>query len=252
MHSVFGFVENLGILRLEHFIGDFERAGGLRDFGVEIVESRQAVEEHEPAVEVARRAHEVHVDLVGTQELDALGRLRLFAHRDPDVGVEHVRAGDALHGVVENADVDAVFRGDGGGLCKNRLVGPELPGRAADVTHARLGATHHQRIGNVVAAVADVCDGAVLKRPERLFNGEKVGENLRGVVVVGQAVPDRDAGVFGEVLARLLRKTAKEDAVVDAAEDARRVLDRFLLAEMDVRAGEVFGAAAFVARGDDG
>ena len=70
------------------------------------------------------------------------------------------------------------------------------------------------------------------------------------MVRVGKSVPHRNAGPLLELLDRLLGESAEEDAVVDAPEDAGRVLDAFLLAEMDVGTREVFGIAAFVACGN--
>ena len=163
MHAVFGFVEDLGILRLEHLVRNLKSASILRDVRIKVVERRQTVEEHEFAVDVTRSAHKIHIDLIGAEHLDAFSRLRLLAHRNPNVGVKDVRALHALYGIVENADVDAVALCDLLCLGKNGLVRPEFLRRTADVSYARLGAAHHKRIGDVVAAVADVRDRALLK-----------------------------------------------------------------------------------------
>ena len=248
MHPVLALVEDLRVLRLEDLVRHLEGAGVLRDLGIEVVERRQAVQEHQLAVDVARGAHEVHVDLIGAQHLDALGGLSLLAHRHPDIGVEHVRTLHALDGVVEHTDVDAVALRDLLGLGEDLLVRPEFLRRAADIADTCLGAAHHERIRDIVAAITNIGNRAVLQRAEGLLDRQEVREDLRGVIVVRETVPDRHAGVLRELLARLLGESAKENAVVDAAEDAGRVLDALLLAEMDVGARQVFGAAALVTR----
>ena len=71
------------------------------------------------------------------------------------------------------------------------------------------------------------------------------------MVVVGEAVPHRNARVLCERLAVGLLEAAEEDAVVDAAEDARGVLDGLLLAEVDIGTRQVLAIAALVAHGDE-
>ena len=59
-----------------------------------------------------------------------------------------------------------------------------------------------------------------------LAHGQHVGQDLGRVELVGQAVPDRHAGVVGQRLDDLLVEAAVLDAVVEPAEHARGVLDR--------------------------
>ena len=98
--------------------------------------------------------------------------------------------------------------------------------------HAHLGAGDHQRIGHVVARVAHEGEFHAGKAAELFLNGQKVGQHLRGVELVGQAVPHRHAGVFRQKLHRILAETAVFDTVVHAAKHARRVLDALLLAHL--------------------
>ena len=55
VHAVLRFVEHFRVLRLEHFVRDLKRSAFLRDLGVEIMERRKAMQEHELAVDVAGR-----------------------------------------------------------------------------------------------------------------------------------------------------------------------------------------------------
>ena len=68
-----------------------------------------------------------------------------------------------------------------------------------------------------------------------LAHGHDVGDHLGRMVFVGQAVVDRDAGIFRQRFNALLRGPAILDGVVHAPQHASRVLERFLVA--DLRAG---------------
>ena len=142
-------------------------------------------------------------------------------------------------------------RGNLRGAFHEGRIGEELLRRAVHIIDAGLGAAHHQGVRHVVAAVAHVNDLAAAYVAESLAERHEVGEDLRRVGLVGEAVPDGDAGVFGEIDHGLLLEAAEEDAVVEAAEDAGGVLDALLVAEVRFMAAEILGVAALVLRGDD-
>jgi len=79
---------------------------------------------------------------------------------------------------------------------------------------------------------------------------ELVREHLGGVPVVGEAVPDRDAGQLGEHLDVLLLAAAELDAVVEAAQHPGGVRDRLLVAHLRPARVEVGDVRALVERGD--
>ena len=81
---------------------------------------------------------------------------------------------------------------------------------------------------------------------ELLLHGQEIGENLRRVVFVGQTVVDGHAGVRRQVADRLLGEAAVLDGVVHAPEHPRRVLDRFLLADVRSRGVQVGDVGALV------
>ena len=68
--------------------------------------------------------------------------------------------------------------------------------------------------------------------------------------LVGEAVPDRDAGVRRELLDDRLPEAAVLDAVVDPAEDPGRVLHRLLVADLRAGRAEVRDVGALVVGGD--
>ena len=116
----------------------------------------------------------------------------------------------------------------------HELVGrPERLGGAQADVHAELGAADQQGVAHVVAGVAQVAVGDLRQRlVDELGHGQDVGEDLRRVELVGQAVPDRHAGVLGQLLDDVLPEAAVLDAVEDPTEDAGRVLHRLLVADL--------------------
>ena len=81
---------------------------------------------------------------------------------------------------------------------------------------------------HIGARIAEI--GVFDLMPNRLVgvfaHGHHIGDHLRRMIFVGQAVEDRDAGKTLEILDRFLRIAAELDCVVHAAENAGRVLDR--------------------------
>ena len=102
---------------------------------------------------------------------------------------------------------------------------------------------------HVVAAVADEGQPPAGQGPERLLEGQQVGEHLRGVPLVGEAVVDGDAGPLRQRLDRVLPESPELDGVEHAPEHPGRVLDRLLGAEVDVLLREEHGVAALLAEG---
>ena len=65
-----------------------------------------------------------------------------------------------------------------------------------------------------------------------LLNGEKIRQNLGGVVLVGQPVPHRHTGVLCQQLHPLLTEASVLDAVEHPAQHFGRVLNALLLADL--------------------
>ena len=108
-----------------------------------------------------------------------------------------------------------------------------------------------QRPAHVEAAVADVRVGErVVRLAARLVHREEVGEHLRRVPLVGEAVVDRHAGVGGQLLDVGLGGAAELDGVVHPPEHAGGVGHRLLVPELGARGIEVGHVGALVERGD--
>ena len=251
MHAVLGLVEHAAALALEHLVGDLELRQAellvdvLADGGVTVMEARQAV--HEDAV-VGRLRHELGVDLILGKKPDALlPQLVGLAHRDPDVGVDDVRAAGTFVDVLGQRD------GRAGGLGDLAALGDELGGRhllgrpAGAEVHTELRAHDHEGVAHVVAGVAH--EGELLAvevAAELLLHGQHVGDHLRRVELGREAIPHGHASVRGEGLDDRLGVSAVLDAVVHAAEHARGVLDGLLLAHLRALGVEVGDAHAEV------
>src|SRR3954447_7781707 len=160
VQPVLGLVEHDGALRLEHLIGDLEPVEPepledvLADDRVTVVERRKAVQELH--VRVAGAAKQLRVHLVRPQQADALlPHGRVFAHRDPDVGVQVVDAGDALVGVVGDRQAGAGLLRDAATRLDEVRLGPEVLRCGEPHVHAELAAADHERVAHVVPRVAE-------------------------------------------------------------------------------------------------
>jgi hypothetical protein len=87
---------------------------------------------------------------------------------------------------------------------------------------------------HVAVAVTDESDGESVERTALFRDGEKVAQNLAGVLFVGQRIDRADPAQRGEFLDIGLREGADDRAVRHAAHDARGVADGFAAAELDV------------------
>ena len=116
--------------------------------------------------------------------------------------------------------------------------------------HAELRAHDHEGVGNVVAGVAEERELAAAEIAELLAGGHDVGEHLRGMELVGQAVPHGNAGVLRQIFHDGLLEAAVLDAVKHTAENLRRVGEGFLLAHLGGAGVEERDAHAEIARAD--
>ena len=114
-----------------------------------------------------------------------------------------------------------------------------------------IAAEHQQRVAHVVAGVAQEGVGDLGARlVGMLHHGQHVGQHLRRMPVVGQAVVDRNAGVSGKLLDHLLAGAAELDGVEHAPEHSGRVLHRLLVADLRAAWIEIGDMRALVMGGD--
>ena len=130
----------------------------------------------------------------GAKRLGACGpSLGVVAHREPDVRVDGVGAGDRLDRVVggerPSASDSAASRSRGGHDVGVGFVARRGGDGAVDAgERARL----HEAVGDVVA-VAQVGDPEAGRAPPKCCaERQEVGEGLAGVVAVGEGVDHRD------------------------------------------------------------
>ncbi len=211
----------------------------LDDLGADLFLAMRGQAVHEDGVS-GRRGHEFGRHAVGQQRRGvALGQV-LVAHRRPDVGVDDV---DVAHRAVRAAEGARRARAAGfaqlaemaeeGFARAMRRRAPE--GDRDPAHHRRFG----QRLGHVVARVADVGQPQPRERAEALADRQQVADRLAGVRRRRQAVDDRDGRRRREPLERLVGMSADHDRVDEAREHAGSVLGRLAGADHEVRsAGE--------------
>ena len=123
--------------------------------------------------------------------------------------------------------------GDGPALGDQVVSRLQRTRRADAHVHAQLGADQQQAVAHVVAGVADIGIGDLLQRLVGvLHHGQRVGQHLGGVPVVGEAVVDRHPGKRGKLLDHGLLGAAILDRVEEPPQHPRRVLDGLLVADL--------------------
>ena len=168
---------------------------------------------HEDGVGVGL-GHKRRVDLIRCERGNALGPDALgFAHGDPDVGIDHVRALHGRGGVGDEVERRARLRRDGLTLGDELRIGEVALGCAGREVHAHLRAADHEGVAHVEARIAHVDELFALQLAKMFLDRQEIGQNLRRMELVCQAVPDRDARVFRQILHDLLPKAAIFNAV---------------------------------------
>ena len=210
---------------------------------------RQAV--HELALRIAGALHQLGVYLIRHEHVNALfpNGIR-FTHGHPNVSIEEVAALHAGIHVVGDGDAGAGFLGHFPALFHQPICRLEgLRGHNPHV-HAHLGSAHQQGVPHVEAGIAQVGETHLVQGLVAvLFHGEEIGQNLRGMGLIGKAVPHGHAGILGQVLHSGLGKAAVLDAVVHAPEHARGILHGFLNADLAAGRAQVSDMGALVIGG---
>ena len=255
VHPVLRLVKDDAVRGLEHVLGHFDTvqpellvhvAAGLC---LQVVVGGEAV--HELAVRIAGALHQFRIHLIRHQQADALlpdfGGL---AHGNPDVGIDEVAALHAGIHVVRDGDAGSGLGGDRHAL--GHQFGGRLQGLRGDdaYIHPHLGAAHQQGVAHVETGITQIGKGYVLQGLVAVLgHREKVGEDLRGMEFVGEAVPHGDAGILGELFHGRLGESAVLDAVEHPSQHASRVLHRFLDADLGAGGTQVGHMRALVVGG---
>ena len=166
------------------------------DLGLGVVQGGQAV--HELHLRVAGRLHELGVDLVGQEQLDPLAPLRRRARpstpRRRCRGSRPPRPPHATSSPTRDPGARV------GGPARGRWLGPRrrassLGGGDADV-HAEQRAGHQQRVGGVVAGVAQVAVGRPVRaawRSGRAWSGRRPASGWGATGRSARSIPARPA-----------------------------------------------------------
>ena len=201
---------------------------------------------------VAGLAHDVGVHLVGLEQLDPLLPDGVgLAHRDPHVRGDEVAALDALGHVLGEGDLRPGGLGDLTRLLHQVGTREEAARRDDAEVEPHLGGADEIRVAHVEPGIAQVGEGHSVERLVAvLHHGQEVGQQLGGMELVRQAVPDRHAGVLRKLLDHDLAEAPVLDPLVVATEDAGGVLDRLLLPHLAAGRAEIGDVGALVECGN--
>ena len=186
--------------------------------------------------EAALRAGIVHEhlgDTIGSQFLDTLFPDTVgLAHRDPNIGVDHMGTLGCFHGIGDKLQNCAGLGGDCLTLLHQFLVGEVLGRGAGNEVHAQLGTANHERIAHVEPGVTHVNQLLAGKIAEMLTDGQEICQDLGGMELIGEAVPNGNACVFCQIFHDGLGKTAVFNTIVHTAQDSCSVRNGFLFAHL--------------------
>jgi len=201
MHAVGSLVKDDTVRTVEHFVGNFFAA--MR---------RQAM--HNPHV-VRRMFQQFRIHPESCEGLPALRLFAFLPHACPDIGVNHVGLTHRFRRFVE--------------ILQHRLgktllqtgvkawLKAKCPWASVMPAHTQHGTTNGQRPSNVVA-IPDKGQCAAGKITKQLGHGHEIGQSLAGMLAVTQTVDDRDGGIAGKFLHRLVPEHTQHDGLYILAE----------------------------------
>ena len=176
--------------------------------------------------------HHVRIDAPVGKGLLPLGVFGLKAHRGPHIGGDQVGPATGGHRVSERLEM---IRSEQ--ACTLRFYLVARRGRDMDIEVEDLGGLQ-PGIAHIVR-VADPRHGLALNGAALLDKGVDVGEDLAGVILVGQAVDDRDPRMGGKTLDDVLLEGANHHDIHHARDHLGRVLDRFAAPQLGIAGIEI-------------
>ena len=209
------------------------------------MERGQAVQELR--FRILRGVHHGAVDLVRAQQFDAVAPdVVRFAHRHPYVRVDKVAVAYAVDAVRHGNPGARGLRQFAAGFHQRRVRGALRRGDGSEI-HTHFRRRDHQRIGHVVVRVAQKAQFHFGQRLLRMFaHRQHVGQRLRRVKFIGQAVPYRNARVFGQRVHDVLPVSAVFDSVVDAPQHAGRVFQRLFFTHLRTGGAQIGDPCALI------
>lgn len=132
------------------------------------------------------------VDLVAVELGGAVGGFLFFPHADPDVGVENVGTFGGFGGVGGGANVASGFADEAGGWLKF------FRGGEAEFD-VEFGRGPDPGAGDIAIGIADEANFQSVEATAFFLDGLQVGEDLAGVLLVGEGIDRGNAAESGEV-----------------------------------------------------
>ncbi len=164
-----------------------------------------------------------------------LPHLLRFSHGNPHVGVDHIRSRNAFCHILRQTNRTACLFGNlPTGFYQIFFREIFFVGAGSEI-HSHLGTCHHQGIAHVVTGIPHVCKFNALNTPEMLPYGQKVGQHLGRMELVGQSVPDGHTRMFGKFFHDLLPETTVLNAFIHTPKNPRRIRNALLFADLGAR-----------------
>ncbi len=202
---------------------------------------------------ITGQGHHFAIHLIVTQQGNTL-RPFLFGltHRYPDIGIDKVCAFNPRGDIFRQGDFTPVF------LCQSTAFGDQRSFRPAclwcDQTQVQTGKrrSFEHRIAHVVTRVTCIDQRHFVEcfAGQMLLHGEEIRQQLRGVELIGQAVPYWHASVFRQCFDNLLTIAAILNTVIHATKHAGSVFNRLFVTNLAAAWAEISNASTLVICGN--
>lgn len=176
-------------------------------------------------------AHKRPVELIGRKGPFSKSTLLLPTHRGPDIGVEKVSALNGLCGR---------FR-----LYDPRILHVAKEGAGRSKTEMKPENGRSQRPGSryVARGIAQKSHSLARNGAALLLEGEDIGQDLAGMLLIGQGIHGGNPAAPGESDDLLLSKCSNDGSLDHPAQHARRILHRLSSAQLKLRCAKKDGGA---------
>ena len=155
-----------------------------------------------------------------------------FPHGYPDIGINDMCAFYSFNWVGVKLQNRTGLSGDFLAFL-DQLCRREGFFRRADYKmHSHFCAADHQRVTHIISGVTAVDQFFSFQLSKMLLNGQKIRQDLRRMIFIGQTIPDRNTGVLRQFLYDLLTESTVLDPIEHTAQHTGGIRDRFFFADL--------------------
>ena len=212
---------------------------------------RQTVEELN--LRITGQGHHFAIHLIVTQQCNPFRPfLFCFPHRHPHIGIDKVSTFNSLRDIFCQRNIPTILLCQGAAFRNQRSFRPACLRR--DQTQIQTGKrrSFEHRVSHVVTRVTCINQRHFVERfaGQMLLHGEKIRQQLRGMELIGQAVPYRHASVFRQCFDNLLTIAAILNTVIHATKHAGSVFNRLFMTNLAAAWAEISNASTLVICGN--